>query len=53
MSKHPGIQAIMVKTAKEYKIKYECGTFAQMYKELIETLKRPRYLGESIGGYYK
>lgn len=52
MSKHPGVQNILIETCKEFKIKYEAGTFVQMYKEMVTTFSTPRHLGKEAKPYY-
>jgi len=51
MSHHPHIQQLMLETAKEYKIKYECGTFWNMWLEMVYSFRNPRHLGQEIMCY--
>jgi len=51
MSHHPAIQQFMIETAKEFKIKYECGTFANMWWEMVQSFQSPRHLGTEILNY--
>merc|ERR1712216_97352 len=36
MSKHPGIQKILVETCKDFGIRYECNDFKSLYLEMCE-----------------
>jgi len=51
MSHHPAIQQLMLETAKEYKIKYECGTFWSMWWQMVQSFRNPRHLGQEIFNY--
>jgi len=51
MSHHPAIQQIMLKTAKEFKIKYECGTPLNMWWDMTQSFHSPRHLGNEIIDY--
>ena len=61
MSKHPGIQRVLLETLKDFpEIKYECGEFWPMYSQMITSFKTAVHLGEEInlypgnaGGHYR
>ena len=50
-SHHPQIQAILLETIKEHKIKYVTGTFLGIYKEMITSFSTPRSLYDTITVY--
>jgi len=52
MSKHPGIQKILIETCKEFDVKYELASFTQMYKEMMHTFAYPRHLGKEVKDYF-
>ena len=52
MSKHPGIQKILIETCKEFDVKYETNDFFTMYKEMMHTFSYPRYLGKEVKPYF-
>jgi len=49
MSHHPAIQQLMIQTAKDFKIKYECGVApSKMWWEMVQSFHSPRHLGSEI-----
>tara|TARA_B110000285_G_C15085248_1_gene595834 strand:- start:227 stop:412 length:186 start_codon:yes stop_codon:yes gene_type:complete len=46
MSKHPGIQNILVETCKDYNIRYECNDFTSLYLEMCENFGLARHEGK-------
>ena len=46
MSKHPGIQTILVETCKEFGIRYECNTFYSLYLEMCHNFGFARHEGK-------
>jgi fatty acid desaturase len=51
MSKHPGIQAILVDTAKEFGIKYRTSNASALYWEMLRSFAHPASLFEEINVY--
>jgi len=52
MSKHPGMQKILIETCKEFDVKYEINDFCTMYKEMAYSFSYPRHLGADVPDYY-
>jgi len=50
-SHHPAIQKILMKTCKEYDVKYVAGGFWQIYKEMVVSFSTPRALLEEVSVY--
>lgn len=48
MCHHPKIQQLMLETAKEFKIKYECGSFWPMWWEMVQSFSEPRWPGMEV-----
>jgi fatty acid desaturase len=46
MSKHPGIQTILVETCKDFNIRYECNDFTSLYLEMCENFGLARHEGK-------
>ena len=43
MSKHPGIQAILIQCAAEYDLTYSTGKYVpELYAEMMEAFKTPK-----------
>lgn len=51
MSKHPGIQSILEKTAKEFGILYRTGDVWTLYKEMLQSFSTPASLFQEINVY--
>jgi len=51
MCHHSEIQKLVTETAKEFKIKYECGNFYDMWWEMVESFHQPRWEGLEIVCY--
>ena len=51
MSRHMGIQAILMKTCKEFGIKYVVGNPASIWKQMVHNFSTPRSLLKSIRTY--
>ena len=52
MSKHPGMQKVLLETLKEFPaVKYDVREFWPLYKEMITSFSTPSYLGEEINLY--
>lgn len=48
MSKHPGIQRVVLDTCAEFGIPFSHHSFPQMYWEMLQTFVSPRALGKEI-----
>jgi len=52
MSKHPGLQRVLLETLKDHpEVKYDVRPFWELYKEMITSVGTPMALGEEINLY--
>ena len=52
MSKHPGLQRVLLDTLKEFPaVKYDVRDFWPMYKEMLTSFSTASHLGEEINIY--